>query len=184
MKIWKLVEDVNNYAVLALKDEDNILNVSDQFNKNSELKDEWLVAEVKIFKNDDKKQVGDFFDIITGVWAFNENALKLIKDYIADGKSEVLPLKGEEEPYYLLNVFNYVDCIDVDKSQVRYFRNSDRVMSISNYVFKPNMLNGEHIFKSTLQKRGPIFISDELKEKLEKSGLKGFRFDEAWDSEK
>lgn len=183
MKVWKLVEDVNNYAVLTLKDQDNILDFSERFNKDSALKDKWVPAEVKIFKNDIKKQVGDFFDITTGVWAFNENALNLIKDYVEVGKSEILPLKGEEEPYYLLNVFNYIDCIDVEKSQVRYFRNSDRVMSISNYAFKSNVLKNDHIFKSTLQKRGPIFISDEFKVNLEKNKFKGIKFILVWDSD-
>lgn len=183
MKIWKLVEDVNNYAVLTLIDEKNILTFSDQFNKGSSLKDEWVPAEVKIFKNDDKKQVGDFFDITAGVWAFNENALNLIKDYIEEDKSEILPLKGEEKTYYLLNVFNYINCIDLEKSQVRYFRNSERIMSISKYVFEPNMLKNEHIFKSTLQKRGPIFISDKFKLILENSKLKGIKFELIWDSE-
>lgn len=84
----------------------------------------------------------------------------------------------------MLNVFNYIDCIDIEKSKVRYFRNSNRVMSISNYVFKQDVIKNEHIFKSTLQRRGPIFISNTLKEVLEKSGLKGFKFDEVWDSEK
>lgn len=67
MKIWRFVEDVNNYVVLTVRDEENILKFSDEFNKNCALRDEWIPTEVRIFKNDDKKQIGDFFDITTGV---------------------------------------------------------------------------------------------------------------------
>lgn len=45
------------------------------------------------------------------------------------------------------------------------------------------MLKNENIFKSTLQKRGPIFISDEFKVILESSKLKGIKFELIWDSE-
>ena len=84
-----------------------------------------------------------------------------------------------------MNVLNVVDCLDYEKSEFEYSpRNSNKIIGFKKFAFKFDKVIGHHIFKIPETLRADIFISDELKQKIENSGLKGFKFIEMWDSEK
>lgn len=183
MKIWEINEDVNDYLAIILKKEESIRKFSKIFEEQRSLMNNWVQKEVSFFDDKGGKKKGDFFYMTYGIHVVNDKASSVFREFIRNENAELLPIVVDDERLYILNTLRFIDCIDLDKSLVGYYRDSNRILSIDKYCFKPEMVINEDIFKSTLQPFGRIFISDRLKLKLEQSGIQGVKFDEIWDSE-
>ena len=56
-------------------------------------------------------------------------------------------------------------------------------MAFKKYVFLPDIVSGNHIFKISDEKTRYPFVSDEFRKRVIDNNLKGFKFELAWDSE-
>ncbi|MCG3797071.1 imm11 family protein [Bacillus toyonensis] len=100
---------------------------------------------------------------------------------------EFLPLihNVTGEVYYIINVLNAIDAIDYEKAILKKLR-SGLVIDFKKYAFLPNMVKNQTIFKVYLNEIlhiPSVFVSDEFRNAVLKSDLKGFEFVEVWDSE-
>lgn len=89
------------------------------------------------------------------------------------------------EVYYIINVLNAIDAVDYEKAILKKLR-SGLVIDFKKYAFLSNMVKNQTIFKVYLNEIlhiSSVFVSDELRNAILESDLKGFEFVEVWDSE-
>lgn len=184
VKIWELSEDVNNYEDITLfeNQKSKWLELNDMFVGKS-LLDTWKPLKVKLIEHNGDLKRGDILYFTLGVSILSNKAVNALQDFWIKGKVELLPLIYDLQDVVLMNVLNIVDCINMNKSEIRRFTDSDKIKAISKYVFIPERVQNQHIFKIAQRPHGRIFVSDEFKNRVIESGLEGFKFIEVWDSE-
>ncbi len=99
---------------------------------------------------------------------------------------EIFPLAPNKKygQYYFMNIINLLDCLDVEKSDLKFFSDGKTIMRIKRYVFQEKILDmNTTIFKLENLRRGEIFVNEETKLLIENAGLEGFIFTQVWDSE-
>lgn len=77
------------------------------------------------------------------------------------------------------------DAVDYEKAILKKLR-SGLVIDFKKYAFLSNMVKNQTIFKVYLNEIlhiPSVFVSDELRNAILESDLKGFEFVEVWDSE-
>lgn len=83
-----------------------------------------------------------------------------------------------------MNIINVLDCLDVEKSDLKFFSDGKRIMRIKRYVFQEKILDmNTTIFKLENKKRGEIFVNEQTKLLIENASLEGVIFTQVWDSE-
>ncbi|MDU0204754.1 imm11 family protein [Paenibacillus sp. MAH-36] len=113
---------------------------------------------------------------------FNDKALKALHDIIKDD-IEVLPYLHPKDTYYAINVLNVIDSLDRSMAVLDIDVEYNKVRNIIKYAFHKDRIKHESIFKIPENLRSEIFVTDIFKERVEQTGLTGFRFAEVWDSE-
>ena len=106
--------------------------------------------------------------------AWDAKAIALL-DPLVGNAVEYLPFDCDEGEFWLVNVLNVADCLDHDQSEFTYLP-SGKIKGIRRYVFKPNCLEGHHIFRTPEHNYSRIFVSDEFKALVENSDLVGLKF--------
>jgi hypothetical protein len=139
------------------------------------LADIW--PEVKVQFEEVKKPFGDFPPTGTSeVLILTKKALELVKPLLR-GNGEILPLRCEAEELYLFNITTVMNCLDYSGIEANYF-SSGKLMWIEKYAWKPNCLDGIHIFKIPESKTSK-FVSGAFKRLVEQHKLVGLRFEKA-----
>jgi hypothetical protein len=176
MKVWILLNELDGYLNLGYINEDD----ADQFVfgfKGMEMKECWEPVHLNTYEE------GRWSDI---PWntppIFSQKAVDALKGLL-EGRAEILPLIHSEAQYYAINVINVLDCFDYEKGKVEKDEEYDVIKDIKKYAFKFDKLQDDTIFKIPERKKSVIFITDTFKQRVEESGLAGFRFVEVWDSE-
>lgn len=113
---------------------------------------------------------------------FDKMALEAVNDLIKDSV-EILPLLCADGEFYAINVIKVLDCIDYDKAKFERFSDGKRIMMFIKYAFIESKVRGKHIFKIIDETKRNPFVSDEFRQRVIDSNLKGFKFELAWDSE-
>lgn len=99
---------------------------------------------------------------------------------------EFLPLKHPSETYYVVNITNLLYCIDYERAEPNNWGGFDK------WALIPKKIKGQHIFRavSTQHSMGDfpivsveVFISDDLKQRIESIGLQGFFINPVWASD-
>ena len=117
-----------------------------------------------------------------GVLVFSQKAIEKLYDLIKDDV-EILPLECDYGEFSLINVTTVLEALNRKKSKFGVFKGTERISYMEKYEFFENVVKGYDIFKITDDKCGSIFVSDRFVQTVERSKLKGFRFELAWDSE-
>ena len=107
----------------------------------------------------------------------SEKAKKIIEKICDENEVEFLPcyLEGVDEQYYILNILGLEDCVDYDKSKFTKFPSDpNKVMAFEHIEFKEKV--NRHFFRIKDLPYCHYFISQEAKDRLEKTNLKGFVF--------
>lgn len=178
MKIWELYADANNYENFGFAYENDLDNYMESDLIGQEFGNEWVPFEVSVIE---KRKKGDCPSFTGGDLIFSEKAVKALGDLLKDNV-EVLPLLYDKEKYYLINVLQLLDCVDYEKAEVIRFDSGD-IMLFTRYAFKPESVRNINIFKIVDMPKCNVFVSDEFRNKVLESGLKGFSFEEVWDSD-
>ena len=186
MKVWKLDADLNEFESFKLvnKDKEFLRNFKKEMSNGEKKNGKFDDLEIEIIDNGRASDLPQFWNY-SGVLVFSENAKRCLESYLVDCV-EFIPLKYGKVNYYMLNVTRIVDAIDYDNV---IFRKLDTglVVGMDKYSFKEEEIKNINIFKVLLNGRiynSEIYISSELKAKIEEFNLIGFEFTEMWDSDK
>lgn len=186
MKVWKLDADMDEFESFKLINEDKefLRDFKKEMSNGEKKKGKFDNLEIEIIDTGKSSDLPQFWNY-TGTLIFSENAKKSLESYLEDCV-EFIPLKYKHVNYYMLNVIRIVDAIDYDSA---IFRKLDTglVVGMDKYSFKEEEIKNINMFKVLLNGRihnSEIYISSELKEKIEEFNLVGFEFTEMWDSDK
>ena len=122
---------------------------------------------------------------VFSVRAISQKAYDVLSDSFL-GLAEIFPLAPNKKygQYYFMNIINLLDCLDVEKSDLKFCSDGKRIMVIKRYVFQEKILDmNTTIFKLKNKRRGGIYVNEETKLLIENAGLEGFIFTQVWDSE-
>lgn len=118
----------------------------------------------------------NFLGYIPGSFLCDDKAKAVIAPYLA-GKVEFLPFDiGINKPYYLVNVTNVIDALDMEQSEVVYFPHNGKFMNIRKYVFHHHKLEHEMLFKLPVNAINQILCTEQFKSLIEEAGLVGLKF--------
>lgn len=185
MRIWKMMSQANDYDNFTMCNGTDWTRFIEYRFDGKSMKNTWIPFCVR---EDEKIRKGDKPSFSGSLPVFSRKAVKVLKKYL-DNNTEILPLMYRKknhfskEEYFVINVTNLVDCIDYERAEVKRFKNSGEILRFIKYAFKPEAIKNVHIFKVP-EDCVAVLVSDEFKNLVESSGLKGFLFIEVWDSEK
>jgi hypothetical protein len=102
-------------------------------------------------------------------------------------KQEIEPIVGKESEfrpigkildtdYYIMNVTNVVDCLDLDRSHITYSDDDGRVLSLNQALFLPGRIPDVSLFRVP-QDPTPIYATDRFVEVVRKCKLTGVGFE-------
>jgi hypothetical protein len=140
----------------------------------------WRIQRAYTTPGNRDKPLGDRagLDFKTDPMVLSRRALDVLLPHIGS-LGQVLPLDFDEAEYFLFNITNVVDAVDLDASEtVRY---PDGGLSrIKRYVFKPDAVRDQWLFKIPQKPTGFAFVTDRFVEVVQRAGLTGFGFEPLW----
>ena len=175
--IWILKFNVNDYRCFSNTPEgqQTWLSWLDKAQAHRLFAAEWPLVTMTLFegeigekRKEAKKPIPDFSKGYV-FHACSERAKKIVES-IAPGEVDYLPINTSVGQYYDMNIHE-IDCLDEDKSEIKRFKSSGRIMDVEKYALFWERLEGQHIF--IIKKVGftPIFVTDDFKELLESSNF-------------
>ncbi|MDM5190331.1 hypothetical protein QUF99_24205 [Bacillus sp. DX4.1] len=187
MKIWELKSSFDDYESFQLLnlEEDSKKYFEGKIDSAVKASDLWGEIRIKCVEEGHHSDFPHFWGEI-GTPMVSEKAKQFLGPTLGNNV-EFLPLihNVTGEVYYIINVLNAIDAIDYEKAILKKLR-SGLVIDFKKYVFLPNMVKNQTIFKVYLNEIlyiPSVFVSDEFRNTILKSDLKGFEFVEVWDSE-
>lgn len=129
------------------------------------------------YKDEIDKPIGDVFSVEVSSFILNERSYKILYPYIKN-EVQIFKIKSENDNLYVVNITNIIDCLDYDKSKIKRFPSSGRVMRVIKYVFKIEKLKNATIFKLPEFPKGISYVTEEFKKVVEENNIKGFKFKE------
>lgn len=177
MKIWHLDFEVDEYDSLETVKEFD-LDERQSYDGRSKLEG-WKPIAVKKMAGRELSNVPGYSSYIP---VFDRAAMEIVEDLIKEN-CEVLPLICADGEFYIINVTTVLDAIDYSKSKFKRFSTSNRIMRFIKYEFIKEKVEGQHIFKIIDEPLRRPFVSDEFRQRVLESNLKGFKFELVWDSE-
>lgn len=182
MKIWKLGCEVDNFRGFHLKDENDLECINLNLDQGN-IVSKWKIIELIGYNNN--KETGDNpkFWPYSNIIVVSEEAKKLI-DMRFGKYIQFLPVVDTDygKTFFMCNIINILNGIDYDKSEFKKLLGTHDI-DVIEYVFKEDV---KHIpiFKLYLHSHVMtpyVFVNDEFKNLIDRSGLKGFKFNEVYD---
>lgn len=175
MKIWKLLSDNKSMGLDC---------VDDCFDTLDELcghpVNNWIKPKLKVCY---KGKFKDYPHLISGIPVFTPESLKLLGDLMVQNVQlldvEVINTNIE---YKLGNVLVLTDVVNYEHCVIHRFP-TGRFLEFKKIVFFEERVAEQHIFKVPEESKSYVFVSDQFRERVLNSKLKGFDFIEVWDSE-
>jgi hypothetical protein len=141
---------------------------------------------VRMYSDPDKvnRPLGDraAIDALSDPLVLSRRALDALLPHIGTF-GQVLPLDFDECEYSLFNITNVIDALDETASEVWRFPSSGRIGDVTCYVFKPEAVRDQWIFKIPQRSKGFAFVTDRFVELVHQAGLTGFGFEPLWSDE-
>ncbi|WAI14288.1 imm11 family protein [Bacillus cereus] len=187
MKIWELKSSFDDYESFQLLnlEEDSKKYFEGKIDSAAKASNSWGEIRIKCVEEGKKSDFPHFWGEV-GTLMVSEKAKKFLEPKLVDNV-EFLPLIHDVtgEVYYIINVLNAIDAVDYEKAILKKLR-FGLVIDFKKYAFLSNMVKNQTIFKVYLNEIlhiPSVFVSDELRNAILESDLKGFEFVEVWDSE-
>jgi hypothetical protein len=98
-----------------------------------------------------------------------------------DGKGELLPIRCDAGRFFLFNVTNVTDVLNLRDSKLEYF-GSGRLMDIREYQFSEELVKDETIFRLPYFEAQEHFVTDRFWTRVVECGLVGLDFRLRWTS--
>jgi hypothetical protein len=131
-----------------------------------------------------KQKLGDYSNLSHDVHpVFSQRARRLLSQHL-EGLGQWIELVSDNDPvYWLFYITNVVDALDVQKSEVAYFKSTPgKVMGIDSYVFKPEAVRDQVLFTLPQRPGSNRCVTDRFVEIVKANGLTGFEFKPLWSS--
>lgn len=140
----------------------------------------WVPLEIQEVMDDELPAgpVSDF-PYMHLVPTFSSNAVRELEDLLTP-HGELLPVRAKRGEFYVFNVTNVVDALDENRSELERFTSSGRVMRIRRFVFRPDAVAGQTIFKIPQMIRSLVLVTDQFRQRVEDRRLTGFVFERLW----
>lgn len=195
MNIWKVDPDVSNYRASTIieTEEMDILSFGHMMWRKIE---EIILPDSISFQfldDDDNYEIGDIMYTSMNNRLINKKAKDLIEKSFKD-LFHFIKVKLVDEPemeWYIILPLAFVDAIDMEKSQYKYFHGTDIISKISTYVFnekakqypffrlmQPKALDGKDYYHHSWR-----FANDEFKEFIEQNHITGLEFKKVFEFE-
>ncbi|MED1092697.1 imm11 family protein [Bacillus paramycoides] len=186
MKIWQLKSSTNDYQTFQLSNyEEDKKYFKNAFNSTISLSDSWVAKFIEIIDEGDQSDCPIFWGK-SGVQIISEKAKQILEPLVGNNV-EFLPLihKTENEKYNVIHVLRVLDALNVDNTIFKKL-NSGLIIGCEEFSFIPSVVQNEMVFKVYINKKihpNYLLVSDEFRNMVLESDLKGFEFVEVWDSE-
>jgi hypothetical protein len=191
MNVWELRGAIvpngkSEFAMLRTTSLEDCRMLMDEFKGQPWLPRRWKSLQlVRDPRNQDEAQsqeLGDMarIDSYGSIANFSQKAQSVLLPHIAP-YGEVLPVHFDEAAFAIFNVTHIIDALDEQASEIKYFKSSGKVMTIERFVFKPEVIKDQWIFK--LPQDASNFVTDRFVEVVRAAGLRGFEFIKLWSGE-
>ncbi len=126
----------------------------------------------------------DFPGLTSHIPIFSPRAVTALHDLLVDN-GQFVPLGCAlcPEPFQTFNVTRTVDALDVERSEVKRYRSSGRIMRVLRYRFHEGRLAGLTIFKIPEEPLKTVFVNRDFVRRVKDARLTGFRFQLAFTTE-
>jgi hypothetical protein len=122
---------------------------------------------------------GEPFSDFPHLWptlpVFSERALTILSPLLAD-QIEPLSFDVQKKRFYLINVLDVIDCLDVDQSILSRNFVTGHISSILRYAFFPERVADHHMFKIPQTSDLEILVSSAFRETVQSNGLTSLDF--------
>lgn len=187
MKVYEIDGTVTNQWLMPIRHKGDL---DDLMNFNCQPKSQQF--EGTIWDVDSSlKPFGNFYTLgIGGAFAFDQKVYNHHRlRFFLELSGEIIPVKGINQTYYILNVLNHFNSLDPFQTEWHYFDNGEKDR-VKKHVFDRNRMIESPVFKipetyriACLTTTGIKDPEDELKTVYEKSGLKGLDFTELYSTD-
>lgn len=123
---------------------------------------------------------GDFPNLIGHVPVVSDRALEVLGPLLGP-RIDRLAILVEGGGYTALHIRDIADCLDAEASEARWFE-PGRARLIERYVFRPERLEGHHLFRIREMPKGLALLSGEAMEAIRAAGLAGLKDAPLWHS--
>ncbi|MGH1461915.1 MAG: imm11 family protein [Neptuniibacter sp.] len=141
------------------------------FFTGSKMQNAWVEPPLKLSQ-------GEIYDVMSyrpGAIVISKSAKTEIEPFIKD-EVEFLPITmGETIELYVINVINVIDCLNFERSEVRFHADGKTVRTVRHYDFNLKRLSGVNLFKIPETKSAEILCTPEFKKKLDGLSISGVK---------
>jgi hypothetical protein len=143
--------------------------------------DRWVPQRMYMVTQDDRGRPRRIVDMPNyssdGIMATSR--AREVLEPIVGNDAEFLEVTGGREMMWLVNPWRVVDALDEEKSDLKRFNNSERIMKVTKYVFRPEALAGVTYFRVP-QLGARMFVTAPVVEAVHAAGLTGIDFRRLW----
>ena len=181
MRYYKLIYDYENDDAYVNCDIANIGNMNEYITIGGKEIKQW---DKVVFEYDSAEGniLTDYLANLHRWFVVSEDFCKITQKII-ENQVQYLPVKvmdrftkSEVDSYFVANIVNVIDALDLDNSKYDVFELDDeKIISVEKYALKSSEIVNTQIFRlkdDTI----PIFVSETLKKVIEDNGLTGFKF--------
>ncbi|QHW31023.1 hypothetical protein GZH47_09260 [Paenibacillus rhizovicinus] len=176
MKVWKITPSEESIVVKRNDQTDDFIF---RASEGESLRNEWKSIKLNVLRKGRHK---DFPRMIPGILLLGNKSLQKIEPLI-NQNVEFLNVENDEMAIMVCNVITVIDCIDYERSEPTYFKSTGRLSGFDKISFYPERVKDVPIFKAPETTSTEIYVSDEFRELVLMSKLKGLQFVEVYDSE-
>ncbi len=180
MQLYDLTCDLNSFASFLLKTRDSAAWGNGWFEGTIRGNSYPLVSGERNREESDvirSEVLPDFthFDL-SPIPTFSAHAREVLDDLLTPhGEFAVIEL-NEPMRYFAFNATTMVDVLDEARSEIARFR-SGGVMAVDKHVLLDSVTALPPIFKIPQTRRNTTYVNETFVERVQASGLKGFRFE-------
>jgi len=139
----------------------------------------WVPRGVRLITRDERKSYEVTNVTSLGIITAFPRATRDRIGHYFEPYGEFLPMLSADGEYYLYNVTNVIDCLDLERCSYETF-DDGRIMRIEKYMFRKECLENQDVFRIRQTHRSRDYITSRLVKKIEALGITGFRFDLLW----
>jgi hypothetical protein len=180
MKVWRVDDDASNFQRLKFIEDIDGSKFIRSFDGTSK-KENWESPQIEFFEEDKNKDVSDFPHLLSGFFVVS-NRIAQSFIYSFGTSIEVLPINSIPN-FSLVHIRDICECVDYNKSQIKYFPDSNKILRIKKFEFIEEEVRNKKIFKDSSFPVTDVYVTDEGKKIIESWNAKGIKFIELWDSE-
>ncbi|PEQ07930.1 imm11 family protein, partial [Bacillus toyonensis] len=183
MKIWQLKSSTDDYETFQLLNyEEDKKYFKTSFHSTVSFSDSWTPKFIEV-TDEGKSSDYPIFWGKSGVQIISEKAKNVLESIVGDN-IEFLPLihKQTHKKYYAMHVLRVLEALDTNKTIFDKL-SSGLIIGCEKFVFIPYVVQHEPIFKLNINGKvhpNYLLVSDQFKNAILESELKGFEFIEVW----